>query len=169
MAEIWKTIPDFPNYSVSDRGRIRRDGRILKPRPGHRNKAGIPFRWHVGLYRDGKSHTRHVHRLVLETFVGKPPEGMECCHNDGDPANNRLENLRWDTSRANGADMIKHGNSCRGDKHYRAKLTESKVKEIKRSLERFSGRGACTELAGRFGVAQETISNIKTGRNWGWL
>jgi hypothetical protein len=29
----------------------------------------------------------------LEAFVGPRPPGLVCCHEDGDPANNRVENL----------------------------------------------------------------------------
>ena len=50
---------------------------------------------------DGRGYkTRLVHRLVLETFVGAAPAGMEGCHNDGNRFNKRLENLRWDTPKA---------------------------------------------------------------------
>jgi hypothetical protein len=42
-------------------------------------------------------------------FVGPAPEGMEGCHYNGDPTDNRLENLRWDTRKANVADAIRHG------------------------------------------------------------
>ena len=36
---------------------------------------------------------------------------MEGCHNDGNPLNNRLENLRWDTHLENCRDTIRHGRS----------------------------------------------------------
>jgi hypothetical protein len=48
----------------------------------------------VNLHRDGQKVPRYVHHLVLEAFVGPRPEGLVCCHWDGDPGNNRLENLR---------------------------------------------------------------------------
>lgn len=52
---------------------------------------------------------RLVHRLVLEAFVGPCPEGMEGCHGDGDPTNNSLGNLRWDTATSNQLDKVRHG------------------------------------------------------------
>lgn len=36
-----------------------------------------------------------VHRLVLETFVGPCPDGMECDHVNRNRSDNRLKNLRW--------------------------------------------------------------------------
>jgi hypothetical protein len=47
--------------------------------------------------------------LVLEAFVGPCPDGLEACHWDDDPTNNRLSNLRWDTSIANKRDMARNG------------------------------------------------------------
>lgn len=49
------------------------------------------------------------HRAVLLAFIGPCLDGMECCHNNGDPLDNRLENLRWDTRQANTIDKINHG------------------------------------------------------------
>lgn len=59
----------------------------------------------VTLCKEGKVYgPRAVHLYVLETFVGPRPEGMQACHGDGDPANNRLSNLRWDTCSNNNLD-----------------------------------------------------------------
>lgn len=45
-----------------------------------------------------------LHHLVLDTFVGPPPDGMWGLHNDDDRRNNRLTNLRWGTPKENAAD-----------------------------------------------------------------
>lgn len=59
----------------------------------------------------------YVHRLVLEAFVGPCPPGMEACHWNGIPGDNRLHNLRWDTPSANNADILRLG------RHYETKKT----------------------------------------------
>lgn len=113
--ESWEPIPGFERfYEVSDLGRVRsldrvdalgalRQGRILQP-------STSPYgHLHVSLYVGGRRHTRRVHRLVLEAFAGIAPDGTECCHNNGDPTDNRLENLRWDTPGANRLDSVGHG------------------------------------------------------------
>lgn len=46
---------------------------------------------------------------MLTAFVGPRPDGMVTCHNDGNPANNNLSNLRWDTQSNNQLDAVKHG------------------------------------------------------------
>ena len=63
---------------------------------------------HVALCRDGSAKTLRVHRLVLEAFIGPRPKGMECCHANDVPDDNRLENLRWDYPKMNVADRIKN-------------------------------------------------------------
>jgi hypothetical protein len=52
---------------------------------------------------------------------------MEACHGDGDSANNRLGNLRWDTPTNNHADKILHGTTNRGERSGTAKLTDAAV------------------------------------------
>ena len=174
--EVWKTIPRFPDYSASTHGRIRRDtantctkaGRILKPiASGKKGIDGRERAWKICLSRDGKIHQSYVHRMVLLTHVGPCPEGMEGCHNDGDASNNRLENLRWDTPRSNQLDREKHGTALRGEQVATAKLTDAEVREIKRSLSRFSGYGAVPALAREFDVSRSTIERIKSGERWG--
>lgn len=101
MSEEWRPVPGWP-YEVSSRGRVRRDGRLLKPTPdkdGYRHvtlSAG-PRRWRV-----------HVGRLVLLVFRGEPEPGQEACHGNGRRWDNRLANLRWDTKPGNRADRERH-------------------------------------------------------------
>jgi hypothetical protein len=69
---------------------------------------------------DGRrfAKTFKVHRLVLMTFLGPCPEGMEACHfPDRDVSNNRLENLRWDTKKANAFDQYLHGTRALGSRN----------------------------------------------------
>jgi hypothetical protein len=95
---MWRVIPDYPNYEVSDQGEVRsiKKQLVLKP-------FGNPYK-SVRLYKDGKRKTFLVHRLVLLTFVGDPPSGHECLHKDHDPTNNRLSNLMWGTKSLNCSD-----------------------------------------------------------------
>jgi len=124
-SEQWKPIAGYEGYyQVSDLGRVRSMARVIpEPRWGARRQpAKIHNPWlshgypNVTLHRDGIRQTRIVHRLVLEAFVGPCPEGMEGCHNDGNPRNNRLDNLRWDTPLANNLDVIRHGNNLNVNK-----------------------------------------------------
>jgi DNA-binding NarL/FixJ family response regulator len=51
-------------------------------------------------------------------------------------------------------------------RHSRAKLTEARVREIRRLLK--AGHSQRT-VALKFNVRQGTVSDIATGRGWGWL
>lgn len=99
-----KEYPDEPRYRVAEDGTVFGVyGRPLVPivtPKGYRT---------VNIYINKKLHVRTVHRVVLETFVGLRPDGMECCHGNGVRSDNRLENLRWDTHEANEADKVRHG------------------------------------------------------------
>ena len=118
--ERWEPIPRYAGYyEASDQGRIRsldrettrsdgriqrRKGRILKPVV---SSAG---RHQVYICMPGmKQSAQQVHRLVLEAFIGECPPGMEACHWNDDPADNRLSNLRWDTRASNMDDRVSNG------------------------------------------------------------
>ncbi len=160
--ERWAAVPGYENaYAVSDRGRVmslpradsrgqRVDGRILKP---GRNLKGY---LHVNLCNDGKVRAHMVHRLVMLAFIGPCPAGMEVCHNNGNPADNRLGNLRYDTRKANAADRIKHGT-------HGLKLTADDVDEIRR----LRACGLTQQvIAARFGISRMAISLILLGKRW---
>lgn len=118
MAEIWKPVVGYEgHYEVSNLGNVRSvdrtvvyktgqtrhyKGRTLKLKPSH----GY---WRVELSRNSKPTCFQVHRLVLSAFVGPLPEGKEVCHNNGNPGDNRLENLRYGTKSENNLDRVKHG------------------------------------------------------------
>lgn len=119
--ETWRPIPGWEGaYDASDQGRIRSLDRTILHRTGakHRIRGRIlkPATTADG-YRDvilgGGKHGR-VHILVLQAHVGLAPAGMEVCHNDGNPANNTLPNLRWDTRSENHRDKRRHGTDPKG-------------------------------------------------------
>jgi len=158
--EKWRDVVGFEGiYEVSDGGNVRSklSGKLKKFTLN--KKDGRIF---LLLWRNNKPKNRKPHTLVLEAFVGKRPRGKECCHYDGNPQNNRLENLRWDTPKNNQADRIRHGTTNRGERCGTAKLTLEQVKEIREDnrLQR--------EIAVDYGVLQNTISRIKSGKRWAY-
>lgn len=114
--ERWRPIPGHPGYEVSDLGQVRSlprrimrgnghpmtlPGKILRPAP---DAAG-----YMRFTLAGRK-TRPVHRCVLAAFVGPCPSGMETLHENGDPSDNRLSNLRWGTHSENVQDAVAVGN-----------------------------------------------------------
>ena len=101
-----------------------------------------------------------VHKLVALTFLGPCPEGKEVLHNDGDPKNNRLDNLRYGTRTENILDVFKLGRAWR-------KLTTQDVYEIRK--QRKLGIHV-KEIAQNFNVAEGTIYGILSGKKaFKWL
>lgn len=162
--ERWMEIDGFNGrYQVSDLGRVRSNyGDRWRVLSAWLSK-GYP---QVHLSIGGKTYARCVHCLVLEAFVGpRPGSDYDACHNDGNPENNRLSNLRWDTRSGNFLDKRRHGTAGRSESSRAAvsKLNPSAVVEILQYLERGVSQYA---LASLYGVHQSTISGIKRGRSW---
>lgn len=173
----YREIPTFPGYRAGDNGsvwsclkqvglgigngsRFEIGSTWRRMRPG-RHSGG---RLHLNLSRDGRFHTVSVHRLILEAFIGPCPPGMEACHYDGDPTNNALSNLRWDTHEANLADKIRHGTTPRGENHRSAKLTEDQIRSIRR--ERSEHGTHHHILARRYYVSRSLIGAILSRKIW---
>lgn len=162
--EQWKRIGSWP-YDASDYGQIRsHTRRILDSQGRLQTKRGRLLvlsehketgHLYAYLYVNNRQIARHVGRLVLEAFVGPCPQGMECCHNDGDPANNRLENLRWDTRHSNVRDRVNAGSGY--------KLTPEDVQTIRQLLTAGHPR---SDVARQFNVTYATIYGIATNRSW---
>ena len=161
-----KPIPGFPGYQITTDGRVwseprrRTKGGWLKPWVSHGYMC-------VVLFNRGRIH-KLVHRLVLETYVGPCPPRMECRHLNGNPKDNRLENLCWGTSSENTQDAMQHGtHRCtkqNGEKHHNSKLTEQKVKLIYNLYH--SGADTQQGLADAFGVTDTCIWEIINKRTW---
>lgn len=122
--EEWRPIPGYEGlYEVSDQGRVKsverrvpfvnRWGQEITRRVPEciREVSVHPNGGHLYLTLHNRKRRQHfVHNLVLLAFVGpRPDDKPETRHLDGDPTNNRLENLRYGTSKENADDQRAHG------------------------------------------------------------
>lgn len=133
-----KRVPGHPDYHIDTCGNVfsEKTGKFRKPSFVDGKYATML------LYECGRQVRVLVHRLVLETYRGPCPTGMEACHNNGNTRDNCLSNLRWDTPAENALDRVRHGTSGRGesrkysDGHFarRSKLTPSVVMMIRELL-----------------------------------
>jgi len=166
--EIFKKIEGYPNYEVSNYGRViswahknGRRKRAWKLKPIIEANGYL----RVNLNNANNSKLYLVHRLVLEAFLGPCPEGMQACHNNGVRANNFAKNLRWDTPKNNQADRIKHGTaiySC-GENVKVSKLKACEVTEIRR----LRNCGIKIKLLGKmFKISISNISQIANNKAW---
>jgi hypothetical protein len=119
----------------------------------------------ITLYKNNRRFDKLIHRLILETFIGPCPEGMECCHKNDVPTDNRLENLRWDTRSNNVKDAFRNGGRCeKGEYNNRAKLNILQIRVIRRLLE--FNTLTQKEIGNIFSVGQPCIFKIKHKRRW---
>lgn len=86
-------------------------------------KVSLDKRGYRRVKVDGEN--RYIAHMVLETFVGPRPKGMECCHTNGIKTDNSLKNLRWDTHKENSLDKIRVGAHQRGERNPRARISDS--------------------------------------------
>ena len=125
--ERWLPVVGYEGlYEVSDHGRVRGMDRVVMRGNGApqtirgRVLVGKPVRGahlQVALRRPGRpSDYKYVHALVMIAFVGPYPDGMNVCHNDGNPKNNHLSNLRYGTHAENMRDTLKHGTHAETNK-----------------------------------------------------
>lgn len=161
----YRPITGFPGYRVGNDGSVW--SKNYWPKDKWRRLKGDVGRGgyvRVVLRRDKKTYRKLIHVLVLESFVCTRPNGFDACHNDGNPANNIVGNLRWDTRVGNFADKKNHGTQCRGETHGRAKLTAAIVRSIR--SEYTEKKTKMRDLAERHNVDLSTIADAIKKTTW---
>lgn len=108
--EIWKDIEGYEGkYQVSNEGNIKSIDRIIITGRGARhytehllsptvNEAGY---YVVNLSVEGNTDLKRIHILVAEAFIPNPDNKPEVDHINTIRTDNRVENLRWATSKEN--------------------------------------------------------------------
>lgn len=170
--EEWKEIEFDENISEKEKFKISNYGRILNCKGekeflvrasfinGYQN---LPLKQK----RNGKSTSRYVHKLVAEHFLEKG-DGIFVIHLNYDKTDNHVKNLRWATKKEKEIHQFsnpQYKNKPR--KRTYSKLTETKVKLIKRKINDPNRRTRMKIIAKQFGISEMQLYRIKTGENWG--
>ena len=170
-------LPEGKGYTINQRGSVRSYWKIKGNGMRHGTSAYLSDSWrkkkptlanngYLTVMLSGKWYP--IHKLLLLTFVGPCPDGMDCCrHLDGNPLNNSLKNLCWGTSKQNGEDRVRHGTSARGVRHGMAKLKEEQVKQIRKLYG--TGNYSQRKLAKIFKVTQPMIGYIVRKESWKYI
>lgn len=114
LNEKIKQIKNFPNYYISNQGRVWStiSNRWLTPTIQTR---GNHQRAYVSL---GRGNKRYIHRLVAEAFLPNPNNLTEIDHKDTNGLNNSVENLQWTTHQDNLANPISQNNIKKNKGYY---------------------------------------------------
>ena len=165
--EIWKDVVGYEGlYQVSNLGKIRsmKKKHILKTdfRKDRKNSY-----FYVQLSKNGVVHNKLVHRAVGDAFLGIKKPNEVTRHLNGDNFDNRLENLKFGSSKENAKDRELHGKTSRGENHGHAKLDIATVRIIRFLSSKFSW--SYKSLASLYGVSPTTVRNIVNRIIWKYV
>lgn len=169
MIEIWRKIPNFSTYEVSNFGRVRSWNKLVNYEPlimrTKVDKGG--YVTISTMYNDfGQVKTTKVHRLVAITFIPNPDNKPQVNHIDGNKTNNCVENLEWVTHKENFIHATSNGLRPIGEEHGRHKLTWDDVNYIRSVYIKGSNVFGTNALAKTFGVTPRLITLIMRNEIW---
>lgn len=169
MIEEWRTITGYPDYQVSNTGKLRsfKGGgigrprrtvpRVLKSKP---NSKG--YLVHI-LCEGPIQKTHNLHRLVIEHFGPPRPPGTECSHLDGVRSNCSITNLVWEAHKQNMRRQVTHGTDPVGVRNGRAVLQEKDVKTIR---SRRGNKETLQAIANDYGITFAAVWRICRRLTW---
>lgn len=173
--EKWKVIEFDDKISDAEKFKISNYGRIINCKEEKESLVKehfingyqtIPLKQQV----NGKSTSRYVHKLVAEHFLDKN-DGEFVIHLDYDKTNNRIANLKWATKREKEVHQFSNPEYKKRIRKnpYNAKLTETRVKLLKRKINDPNRRTRLKMIAKQFGISEMQLYRIKIGENWGYV
>jgi hypothetical protein len=162
--EEWRTVIDFPDYSVSNMGRVKRITKGKRLPSGHIMSPhfvlGYPS---LSLCRKSKQSHVKIHSLVAKAFIGPLQPGMTVNHKDGLKTNNDISNLEYLTRQENNLHAQRMKLVLSGERCSWAKFRYIDIVEIRRL--RKEGL-SCNKIGIRYGVARSKISEIVREKVW---
>lgn len=177
--EKWVPVPGFEGfYEVSSIGRVRSVDHYTEPKVDsigrHQPRALMKGKiiaqrkhqfgyWVVTLSKNNKIFTRVVHRLVAEGFYGPRPKGNVIRHLNGNPEDNRVENLAYGTQKENMQDAIQQDTVEHGERRGNALHTNEEIRQLKRDLICGMSTG---EAAKKYKMPQSQVCKIADGNAW---
>ena len=172
--EDWKDLQLEEGIYTKKKNRISSQGRVISVDENDKTQLlkltptnGYEM---VSAYqkKNGKKSGRYVHKLVAQHFLKKQEDHEFVIHLNYDKLDNRIENLKWATKREKELHQFSgpaHIN--RKPRLHSAKLTEARVRLIKRKINDPNRKTRMKMIAKQFGVSEMQLYRIKSGENWG--
>lgn len=156
IKEIYKTLEDFPEYQVSNRGNVKssKSGDIKLLHPSLNKTRGYVY---ISVQANGKRKNYSLHRLVAKYFVPNPMNKEEVNHKDMDRTNNEVSNLEWVTRSENQLHAFQNG---RKSPVGNVKYTDEFIRDIRR----YRAEGyKIREISKQLNVPISTVTHICLG------
>lgn len=173
LKEEWRDITNYPNYQVSNLGRVKSKERYTKQRNGmnlRKEKLLTPQKDHKGylyvrLYNENGWKYFKIHILVAKAFIPNLLNEPTVDHIDRNKENNKIDNLRWANYivQANNKDKttIIQNMKILGKKPYKNRAEKVKQYDLNNNFikEFISSREASKLL----NISEKSISNCING------
>ena len=162
MDEIWKVVGGFPNYMISNHGRVKSLNFNKTKKEKILRLNNVKGYLQVQLYDKPINAYCKVHKLVALGFIPNRHNKQQVNHIDGNKSNNHFSNLEWVSCKENINHAFKIGLRKVGEGHPRSKISNEDVKNIRLM------RGIKTQkqLSEIYGLKQPQISAIQLNQAW---
>ena len=173
MIEKWKTIKNYPDYMISNKGRVKSNARIVIHSDGKKQSQETRFlklRYNKKGYttaclsKNKKGIHKTVHRLIGLTFIPNPLNKPQINHKNGIKDDNRVDNLEWVTNKENCEHAVRNNLTKRGGDNHKSIFTNDEALKVKRLL-KYSELSQY-KIADLFGVKRHIIADINIGRTY---
>lgn len=176
--EIFKSMSGYPDYEISNFGRVKTKQRLVRYthavtnkehfrltkerflKQYDNNRTGYKF-IQPRLY--GKPSNETIHRLVALTFLDQTEGLTQVNHKDGNKHNNHVDNLEWCTISYNHQHATRTGLKANGSRIGTSKLNERCVLAIKKL---FTMGWKDSEIAKLFDISRPTVNMIRNAKAW---
>lgn len=168
MKEVWKQVEDYPDYYISNLGRLKSIDRYIVDSLGRKTKRKGKLiklhKSHKGYLRvkmiNGDKHiTTSIHRIMAKAFIPNPENKPQVNHINGIKTDNRIENLEWCTNQENQIHAIKNKliKHNKGEKHHMSLFNNKQVLSIRSEYKECKNYSL---LADKYNTSATVIMNL---------
>lgn len=151
-------MKDIPGYE--GRYSITPDGKVYSWYGNKFMKLWLSDRGYLKVQLRQPRRNFRVHRLVAQAYLPNPRNAPKIDHKNGNPTDNRVENLRWCTDKENVHYAIKAGKMICIKQRLLKPHDIYRIKEL-----RSEGKGA-TQISRELNLSYHAVRDFLRGRNY---
>lgn len=129
--EEWRKIEGFESYEVSSEGRVRSLKRgVVRPAP---NRDGYLT---CSLWKDGKGHSKMIHRLIALAFIPQIEAKPFVDHINRNKLDNNISNLRWSDRSEQNINRIMPSSNTKEKFIYKISVNAYRVRILRNGIDK---------------------------------